>query len=521
MSITNNNTIRNIANNKNVRGFVSKLCTPGTIASIAVLEGCVTAGRTYQANERGGKIEARERLTEEVIAGVIWLFGIQVINKGLDFLIDKVGNIKKKTGLKDFHFDTGNDHIRKPFEHVTKGMTEGNKKLVSALKFSKIVASTAMAVGLIGFVLPKINQKITKNVLQKEQEKNKNTQNATPSTKIQITPQKRLNKVDMNEFLDKTRKNNTVQFNGGTFFETAAHYLENDTITQLWTQEGGLFTGRAINARNQYERNEILLRDITSSFFYALATPMIYMLLCKVDSLKGKNTDLSPEVTHKLHEKMDKLFANGSNSMDAEEFKAKLIGKSQVSDDVFKKAGDLFERDIATVDRMHSFIEQNVQDKELAQSLKTKALKLAKLQPNQNEKAILTKSQLTNLFHDGLINDPELVNAYINELTDKKAMDPIKFIAQKKVDQKRNFIVNYAQSIFERASKTGQKTITKDFLGNMKARNLVTKMGYWGAGMAVSALFLSTIIPKVQYWMTRKATGHNDFPGIQNYETKK
>ena len=38
------------------------------------------------------------------------------------------------------------------------------------------------------------------------------------------------------------------------------------------------------------------------------------------------------------------------------------------------------------------------------------------------------------------------------------------------------------------------------------------------AGFSVAALFLSTIIPKVQYWVTRMKTGRNDFPGLYEFE---
>lgn len=542
MSIYTNKNINSFVNNKNVRKFVSKLCTPGTIAYVAILEGCVTTGRTYQAEKRGGNIESRERLTEEIIAGVIWLWGIKLANKGLDFLLNKFGKIKEKTGIKDFNFDTGKDHVRKPFEYVAEGLPKKTKEMVARLKFSKILASTALAVGTIGFVLPKVNQSITKHILSKQSSDSK------PTEPIKIPARKHQKRLDMNEFLimahgsagdpsisaSKQSKNLDInesltmsrgsagdpQFNGGNFFEIAAHNLENDTLTQLWTQEGGLFTGRAINARNQYERTEILFRDITSSFFYALSTPFIYMALCAIDALKGKNTNLDPEAAHKLHERMDKEFG-ASNSMSKEDFKAKIFGTRQVSDSVFDNAGKIFNNDITTVDKMHKFIDENINDKSNAEKLKEKAEKLSKLQPKHGEKSILTKSQLTNLFHNGVLNDAEFINPLIDDLTGGKAMNPVKFIAQKKVDKHRQTIVEYAESIMTQANKEKSENITKDFLQKMKTRNLITKAGYWGAGMAVSAFFLAYAIPKIQYWITKKTTGRNDFPGIQTYEKQK
>jgi hypothetical protein len=39
----------------------------------------------------------------------------------------------------------------------------------------------------------------------------------------------------------------------------------------------------------------------------------------------------------------------------------------------------------------------------------------------------------------------------------------------------------------------------------------------WGSGFAVSALFLSTIIPKMQYLITKLRTGQNSFPGTEEF----
>ena len=518
MSIFTNKNISNFANNKTSRQFVSKLCKPKTIAAVIVLEGAVTAGRTYQAQKRGGTIEARERLTEEVISAGIWLWGIDLLNRGFDFLITKIGKIQKKTGLKDFNFDTGKDNVRKPFEYVTQNIKNpSTKKMIATLKFSKIVASAALAVGFMGFVLPKLNQNITKKML------NKQPPESIPTEPIKISTRKNQKKLNMNEFLVMSKGSaGDPKFKGSNFFEIAAHKLENDSTTKLLAQDGGLFTGRAVNARNQYERTEILFRDLASSFFYLYSTLCIYKALCSIDTLKGKNTNLDPEAAHKLHEKMNKAFG-ASNSMSKEDFKAKIFGTRHpaVSDAIFENADKIFEKGIVTVDKMNKFIDENINDKTAAKELKDKAKILSKLQPQPGEKSILTKSQLTNLFHKGSLNDAEFINELINNLTDNNAKKPNKFVAQKEIDKYRQIIIEYTESIMTQAQKESKKEITKDFLQKMKTRNVITKAGYWGAGMAVSAFFLAYAIPKIQYWITEKTTGNNKFPGIQKYENAK
>lgn len=39
----------------------------------------------------------------------------------------------------------------------------------------------------------------------------------------------------------------------------------------------------------------------------------------------------------------------------------------------------------------------------------------------------------------------------------------------------------------------------------------------WGAGFVTSALFLSTLIPKMQYMITKWRTGSDAFPGTAQY----
>lgn len=40
-------------------------------------------------------------------------------------------------------------------------------------------------------------------------------------------------------------------------------------------------------------------------------------------------------------------------------------------------------------------------------------------------------------------------------------------------------------------------------------------------GFATSAIFLSTLIPKMQYWITKMTTGQDKFPGTADYSNEK
>ena len=79
-------------------------------------------------------------------------------------------------------------------------------------------------------------------------------------------------------------------------------------------------------------------------------------------------------------------------------------------------------------------------------------------------------------------------------------------------------MADYVETIIKKA-KNGE--ITKDLLNKVCKENYAKNALNWGIGFAVSAAFLSTFIPKIQYWITRKATGSNEFPGTADYSEKK
>ena len=74
---------------------------------------------------------------------------------------------------------------------------------------------------------------------------------------------------------------------------------------------------------------------------------------------------------------------------------------------------------------------------------------------------------------------------------------------------------NYVKDICK-AAKDGK--VNKDLLNKMKNKNLIYSGINFAAGFTVAAIFLSTLIPKFQYWVTRMKTGKNEFPGTYDLE---
>lgn len=192
ISVRSNQTLKDFSyGRKFVRGLASR-----SIAPVILLEAFVEGGRTYQAYKRGGYTEARERLTEEMIGAAFWFSGVPLFNK----LIDKyVG--KKIFKLPETDFDTGRDNLRNPvqnyinkFKTQLKNNPEKAEKMIAKYKFGKVMTSIILANCLVGLVLPKVNQGITKHLMKKKaQEPPKEQKHETNSTE-QYSMDKFLNK---------------------------------------------------------------------------------------------------------------------------------------------------------------------------------------------------------------------------------------------------------------------------------------------------------------------------------------
>ena len=79
------------------------------------------------------------------------------------------------------------------------------------------------------------------------------------------------------------------------------------------------------------------------------------------------------------------------------------------------------------------------------------------------------------------------------------------------------YIVRQEKSVIERARKTNAGEITETLLNKASNHNLKMNALNWGSGFVISALFLSTVIPKVQYLITKWRTGSDQFPGTKEF----
>ena len=238
-----------ISNNSNLnfKGDVSKFAKPlkpfldkNSVIPTLLIETGVTLGRTYEASKKGGKKEATERFIEQGVSAIVWLWGVQAINK----TVSSIAELFKKGMSSSENFKAGNMFL-----------------------------SVAMATGFIGFILPKINHFISKKVIEKSAKKE--------DKKIDTT-------LKTGTIEDFKKKNKNPSF---TSLVSAAKAFENNNALRLLVTDSGVIAGRYKNGRNKYERIEGLFRDIASIYFYLCATQNFVDLTKKLFKIETINKD--------------------------------------------------------------------------------------------------------------------------------------------------------------------------------------------------------------------------------------
>lgn len=498
------------------RSFVSTLAKSDAFLPVILLEAAVTGGRTYYAYKRGGFVEARERGTEETFGAIFWLGGVAAFSKigdiigkkllgleNIDFPIPKGGK-KRRLGLEKVEFDVGHDAVRDPMRNYIRTIGQQTKttlkagkkaplyseKTIAAFKFTKIITSILLANAVIGFVLPKINQAITRSYLRSAKSKDKQPQQTQQPTNIDT-------------FMNKTNAKKP-SFNGNPLL-SLTNVFENSASCKLLSTDVGIAGGRAYNARNKDERREILFRDLSSIYFYLLCRSHINSALNFAES--GRSTRLNPVTAGQLHNRLSAALRN--KNYKADDFEKLVFGdqKAQIPANVLEKMGG---KEIISLEEFKSLIGSDA-------NLSKRAEFMSRIQPELEGVAILTKDQVKDLYTNGLIDNPKFLSRVFEKYTDKNSINPMKYVSDKSLRALKQEMADYAQDIIKYSRKTG-KEVSLGMLKGFNKANLIKNGINLVAGYAVCAYFLSTVIPKVQYWITVRKTGENKFPGIKQLQ---
>ena len=474
----------------NAISYVTKIDAFGPIVG---LEATVDTGRAVQAYKRGGKNEARERMIEDITGGIVWLFGV----KSLNALGDKVLN-----KLYGGNFDVGTDKVlRTPFDNFMRKNAAksfaGSPKTVALVKALKVLSSVVLADCFIGLVVPKINQKLTRVLISKDKEKQKN--------------------------INKANENKNVAFKGGAVgaINVFTNAIENTNIGKLISTDAGLISGRIYSARNDNERREIAIRDIGSIYFYLLASAHVGNLLNLVES--GRASRLNPDSANILNEYLIQFIKANGGEMDAEQFRKSVLGNANIKlpEGINFESGEL-----STFDRIFNKNKEPLKvakvseleaNKVFSSEIMKRIKEMSKLQPLRRGESVVTKQQIIDAANIAEINNPKLLDSIFNKYTKGNYKNEFKYVSNSDLYSLKAEIEAYVKDICKKA-KGGK--ITESLLNKFKNKNLILGGLNFAAGFAVAAIFLSTLIPKFQYWVTRQKTGVDAFPGTYDYENK-
>lgn len=475
--------IRPIAGNKwTLSKVITGMTKADALAPIAALEATVVLGRTYQAYKRGKGDEARERFIEESMGSIVWLCGVKYLNK----LGDKVvGKILKSNGT---NFDVGTDKVlRTPFENFmkTKAPKGFTPNQVALIKGAKVMTSIVLANLFIGFIVPPLNQALTRKVRGKRKAEQ-----------------------------EQLAKSNAVAFKGGAIgsINKFTNWIENTNTGQLLSSDAGIAGGRMYNARRKEERREIAIRDIGSIYFYMWAQGHVRSLLNLAET--GKASRLNPGTAEIFSKQLIDFI--GNKEMGVNEFKEAVLGKETVLPEKILNSKDWEKgkgKNPLEVIKIKA-LEGLIDDKEILE----RAREMSKLQPERVGERVITKQQLKDAFNKAEINNPELLNKVFNDFTGGDYKNEFKYVSNKKLYNLKAEMEHYVER-FCKSVKDGK--INKSALEKFERKNLIVSGVNFAAGFAVAAAFLSTLIPKFQYWFTKKTTGVYAFPGVYEFEKEK
>ena len=143
---------------------------------------------------------------------------------------------------------------------------------------------------------------------------------------------------------------------------------------------------------------------------------------------------------------------------------------------------------------------------------------MAKLQPERLGEAVITKQQIIDSINKAEINDPKFLDKVFSEFTNGASKDKFRYVPNSKLYGLKSEMESYVETVCKSA-KDGK--INKELLNKVKNKNVMYSGLNLLAGFVVAATFLSTLIPKFQYWYTKKTTGIDAFPGTYDFEANK
>ncbi len=267
------NIISAVGNNKGIAPLFVRDCC---------IEIPVKLGLTYNQNLKDSRQMAnnaiRERGIDEYGTSAIWMGGPIVLGKFCDWAIKKCGynagvNMSLFKERKDQGIKYNIEKFKEKAPEVVKDLEKAlaNKSKYQNLQAGKFALTTAIPIALMGFILPKLNFKLTEKIKEKQ-----------------------------------VRKEQLRKQNGEISFKGVVSTMANmSNVNKMAVTDGGLTIGRVWTGRNRYEQMELGFKNGMMMFLNFVFPIYLAKGLDKLSmKLFNTNVNLDPKLMN------DKEFIN-------------------------------------------------------------------------------------------------------------------------------------------------------------------------------------------------------------------
>ena len=260
------NIISAVGNNKGVAPLFVRDCC---------IEIPTKLGLTYNQNLKDSRYMAnnafRERFIDEYGTSAIWMGGPILIGKFCDWLIKKFGfnpNVsmelfkeREKQGIK-YNINKFKKLAPEAVKDLEKSLI--NKKKLQNLQAGKFLMSTLIPIALMGFILPKLNFKLTEIINNKQ------------------------------NFVQKDSNSTSKEVS----FKGAVAVMANmSNVNKMAVTDGGLTIGRVWTGRNRYEQMELGFKNAMMMFLNFVFPIYLAKGLDKLSmKLFNTNVNLDPKL---------------------------------------------------------------------------------------------------------------------------------------------------------------------------------------------------------------------------------
>ena len=258
------NIISAIGNNSTIYPLIVRDCCIEVPSKVAL-----TYRQNLQDSPEMARNATRERLIDEYTTSAVWLGGIPLINKLCDFGIKKCGYNPEVNA--ELYKERSNQGIKYNIEKfrgkADKEVAELEKALAKKSNYQRLLAgkfilSTAIPIALMGYIIPKMNFKLTE-ILRSNQNKTKEK-----------------------------------DVGGEVSFKGITSVLANmSTVNKMAVTDGGYAVGRVTTGRNKYEQMEMAFKMAGMIFLNFIAPFWIATGLDKLsEKLFNTNVNLDPKL---------------------------------------------------------------------------------------------------------------------------------------------------------------------------------------------------------------------------------